>query len=112
MTFVESIRTGFTKYVDFKGCASISEFWWWVLFTIIASFAIGLVSQKLSWAFSLLTFLPTIAVTARRLHDTDRSGWLQLIGLIPVIGWIIIIVFCVQDSKQPNRYCSATDVAV
>jgi uncharacterized membrane protein YhaH (DUF805 family) len=112
MTFVESIRTGFTKYVDFKGCASISEFWWWVLFTIIASFAIGLVSQKLSWAFSLLTFLPTIAVTARRLHDTDRSGWLQLIGLIPVIGWIIVIVWCVQDGKQPNRYCSTTDVAV
>jgi uncharacterized membrane protein YhaH (DUF805 family) len=42
-------------------------------------------------------------VTARRLHDTDRSGWLQLLWLVPVIGWIFVLVWCIQDTK-PNRY--------
>ena len=104
MTFVESIRTCFTKYADFKGCASLSEFWWWILFTFVAGMALGVVSNKLSAAFSILTLLPGIAVAARRLHDTDRSGWLQLLWFIPIIGWILLIVWCVQDSKVPNRY--------
>jgi uncharacterized membrane protein YhaH (DUF805 family) len=105
MTFIDSIRTCFTKYVDFKGCASVSEFWWWVLFTFIAGAALGVISDKASAAFSIATFLPGIAVGARRLHDTDRSGWFQLLWLIPVIGWIVLIVFLVQDSKAPNRFC-------
>lgn len=104
MTFVDSIRTCFTKYADFKGCASVSEYWWWFLFTIIASVAIGVISDKASWAFSIATFVPSIAVAARRLHDTDRSGWWQLLWLVPVIGWIVLIVFLVQDGKAPNRY--------
>jgi uncharacterized membrane protein YhaH (DUF805 family) len=107
MTFFESIRTCFTKYADFKGCATRSEFWWWVLFYILASAAIGLVSQTLAAVFSLATLVPYIAVTARRLHDTDRTGWLQLLALIPIIGWIILIIWCVQEGKQPNRFCAA-----
>jgi uncharacterized membrane protein YhaH (DUF805 family) len=108
MTFVESIRTCFTKYADFKGCASVSEFWWWTLFTFIASMALGVISDKISYAFTILTFVPAIAVGARRLHDTNRSGWLQLLYFIPVIGWIVLIVFLVQDGKVPNRYCGET----
>jgi uncharacterized membrane protein YhaH (DUF805 family) len=108
MTFIDSIRTCFTKYADFKGCASVSEFWWWVLFTFLASAALGIFSDKASAVFSLATLLPSIAVGARRLHDTNRSGWLQLLWLIPVIGWIVLIVFFVQDGKVPNRYCSET----
>lgn len=108
MTFIDSIRTCFTKYADFKGCASVSEFWWWVLFTFIASAALGVFSDKASAVFSIATLLPSIAVGARRLHDTNRSGWLQLLWLIPVIGWIVLIVFFVQDGKVPNRYCSQT----
>lgn len=108
MTFIDSIRTCFTKYADFKGCASVSEFWWWVLFTILAGAALGVFSDKASAVFSIATFLPGIAVTARRLHDTDRSGWFQLLWLIPVIGWIVLIVFLVQDSKAPNRFGGET----
>lgn len=108
MTFTESIRTVFSKYVDFKGCASRSEFWWWMLFTVIATLCLDIVHSRLSLVFSLATFLPGIAVTARRLHDTDRSGWLQLIGLIPVLGWIALIVLCAQEGKSPNRFESAT----
>ncbi len=58
----------------------------------------------ISGLFSLATFLPSIAVAARRLHDTDKSGWLQLLVLIPVLGWLALIYLLVQDSKEPNRF--------
>lgn len=103
MTFTDAISTGLKKYATFDGTASVSEYWWFVLFTIIVNFVIGLISTKLSYVSSLALFVPSIAVACRRLHDTDRSGWLQLLGLIPLIGWIILIVFLVQDGK-PNRY--------
>jgi uncharacterized membrane protein YhaH (DUF805 family) len=104
MNFADSVRTCFKKYADFDGCATRPEFWWWVLFTIIATLALGAISNKLSAGFSIATLLPSLAVTARRLHDTDRSGWLQLLGLIPLIGWILLIVWCAQEAKSPNRF--------
>lgn len=104
MTFGESISICFTKYADFTGRASRSEFWWWTLFVILASIATGLISDMVSALFSLATLLPGLAVGARRLHDTDRSGWLQLLWFIPVIGWIILIVWLVQEGKEPNRF--------
>ena len=107
MTFGESIRTCFSKYAEFNGRATRSEFWWWALFVILASAAIGIVSEVASGVFSLAVLLPYLAVGARRLHDTDRSGWLQLIGLIPLIGWILLIVWYVQEGKEPNRFGSA-----
>jgi uncharacterized membrane protein YhaH (DUF805 family) len=48
-----------------------------------------------------------LAVGARRLHDTNRSGWLQLLGHIPLVGWIILIVWAIEDSKEPNRFTMA-----
>jgi uncharacterized membrane protein YhaH (DUF805 family) len=99
MTFFESIRTCFAKYADFNGCASRSEFWWWLLFNVIVSFVLGIFSDKLPLVFSLAVLLPNIAVTTRRLHDTDRSGWWQLIGLIPLVGWIVLLVWCAQEGK-------------
>ena len=107
MTFGESIKTCFSKYAEFDGRAGRSEFWWWALFVILASAAIGIVSEVASGVFSLAILLPYLAVGTRRLHDTDRSGWHQLIGLIPVIGWIILIVWCAQEGKEPNRYGSS-----
>jgi uncharacterized membrane protein YhaH (DUF805 family) len=54
---------------------------------------------------SLALFLPTLAVAVRRLHDTDRTGWWILIGLIPLIGWIIYLVFmCQRGTEGPNRF--------
>ena len=105
MHFIDSIRTCFVKYVDFSGCASRPEFWWWVLFTVVASLALRSVSYNLSGAFSLATFLPSIAVAARRLHETDRSAWWELLYFLPVIGWIILIIFWAEPSK-PNRYAA------
>jgi uncharacterized membrane protein YhaH (DUF805 family) len=103
MTFVEAVKICFSKYADFNGCASRPEFWWWVLFTVLATAALQTVSYNLSGLFSIGTFLPGIAVTARRLHDTDRSGWLQLLWLIPIVGWILMIIWCAEAGK-PNRY--------
>ena len=107
MTFGESIRTCFSKYAAFGGRASRSEFWWWFLFTFLVSAASGIVNDMLSALFSLGVLLPSLAVGARRLHDTDRSGWFLLLWLIPLIGWIILIVWAVQEGKEPNRYSSA-----
>jgi len=107
MNFVESIKTCFSKYADFNGRASRPEFWWWALFVFLGSAATGVVSHMVSALFSLAVLLPYIAVAARRLHDTDRSGWLQLVGLIPLIGWIVMIYWCAQPGKEPNRFGAA-----
>lgn len=104
MTFVESIQTVFSKYIDFNGRASRSELWWWVLFIFLASLVLGFISDIMSGLFSLATLIPSIAVTARRLHDIDKSGWWQLVGLIPVLGWIVVIYWCVQPAQEPNRF--------
>lgn len=107
MTFSESIQTCFKKYADFNGCASRSEYWWWVLFIVLAIVGLSLVSEPLGAIFNLAILLPTIAVTARRLHDTDRSGWLQLVGLIPLIG-LIVLFWYAQEGKHPNRFSAAS----
>ncbi len=104
MTFGESISTCFKKYVVFDGRASRSEFWWFALFTFVASLVLGFVSQALSSLFSLAVLLPSLAVGARRLHDTDRSAWFLLLWLVPVVGWLILLVWAIQEGKEPNRF--------
>ena len=105
MTFLKSIETCFTKYVNFNGRASRSEYWWFILFVIvcwIVGFALGPVIEAVI-IFGLL--LPSIAVCARRLHDIGKSGWLQLIQLIPIIGVIILIIWCATEgTKKKNEY--------
>ncbi len=103
MTFGESISTCFKKYVDFNGRASRSEFWYFYLFLAILSVAaipldIAIFPYNewgpINTTIAILTFFPYISVTARRLHDSNYSGWLQLlvitiIGIIPVLIWLI-----------------------
>ena len=103
MTFTEAVSACLKKYAQFDGTASRSEFWWFYLFQFIASFLVSLVSPKLSIVVSLALLLPSLAAGCRRLHDTDRTGWLQLLVLIPLVGWIVLLVFFVQEGK-PNRY--------
>lgn len=104
MTFGESISTCFAKYATFEGRASRSEYWWFFLFTLLASVASSIVSETLSALFSLGVLLPSLAVGARRLHDINRSGWFLLLWLIPIVGWIVLIVWAVQEGKEPNRF--------
>ncbi len=104
MTFQESIKVCFAKYADFSGRASRPEYWWFILFIILAGLAISLVSQELSGLFTLGTLLPSIAAAARRLHDTNRSGWWQLIVLVPVVGFIVLVVLLAQEGKSEGDY--------
>ena len=104
MTFVESLQICFKKYADFNGRAKRHEFWWWALFVFLISLAAQMLSNTLSMLVSLGTLLPSLAVGARRLHDIGRSGWWQLVGLIPFLGWAVMIYWAVQDSAGPNQY--------
>ncbi len=116
MTFTESISAVYGKYATFSGRARRSEYWWWVLFQAVAGVVIGLVamgmglgrdfgSDPLSLIWSLANLLPGIAVSVRRLHDLDKSGWWLLIALIPLIGAIVLIVwFCSRGTVGPNQH--------
>lgn len=105
MTFSESIQICFSKYADFNGRAKRPEYWWFVLFTVLVSLALSMVSEIVSGIFSLAVLLPSIAAAARRLHDTGRSGWWQLIVLLPIIGIIVLIVFLAQEgSAETNQF--------
>jgi uncharacterized membrane protein YhaH (DUF805 family) len=103
MNFVDAIKICFSKYADFKGCASRPEFWWWFLFTVAASLALRVIGRNLSGAFSIATLLPSFAVGARRLHDIDRSGWWQLLYFLPIIGWVVLFLFWAEAGKK-SRY--------
>ena len=112
MSFQEAIKAVLGNYAKFDGRARRSEYWYWVLAVVIAEIVIlgirtvaeGL-GQILYIALILAVLVPSIAVAIRRLHDTGRSGWWILIGLIPIIGAIVLIVFYVQDSAPgANEY--------
>ena len=104
------------KYADFSGRARRKEYWMFGLFNIIISIVIAVIDTVLGLQmgdagigilgaiYGLAVLLPGLAVGVRRLHDTSRSGWWLLIGLIPLIGAIVLIVFFVQDSHPANQY--------
>ncbi|HJR68463.1 MAG TPA: DUF805 domain-containing protein [Gammaproteobacteria bacterium] len=100
MTFVESIRMCLTKYADFNGVASRSEFWWFMLFVYVVTVVLNYVTPLLGGLFWLAMLVPSLAAGARRLHDTGKSAWLLLLWLVPLVGQIVLIVFWVQPPKS------------
>jgi uncharacterized membrane protein YhaH (DUF805 family) len=93
------------QYADFTGRARRKEYWMFVLIYLIISVALGILGMTvISMLVGLALFVPSISIAARRLHDTGRSGWWQLIALIPIIGFIILIVFLAQDGHDTNDY--------
>ena len=110
MGFGRAISAGFSNYVNFRDRACRSEYWYWVLFvilgdivTIIIDALIG--AQVTSSIFGLVVLIPGIAVSIRRLHDLDRTGWWILLGFIPLIGWIILLIWYVtKGTDGPNRF--------
>ena len=111
--FVEALK----KYAVFSGRSRRKEYWYFALFVIIISTVLNIIDGLigaydrtagvglLSSIFSLAILIPSIAVTVRRLHDIDRSGWWLLIALVPLVGWIVLLVFSVQEGTPgSNRY--------
>ena len=93
----------FKQYADFKGRARRKEYWMFTLINGIIGFVMGLLGLTiLSWIYSVAVFIPSLAVGVRRLHDIGKSAWWILLFLIPVIGWIWLIILFVQDS-QPGE---------
>lgn len=90
VTFFESIRICFTKYAEFNGQASRSEFWWFMLFVTLVASALLYVSEAWSNVFLVAILLPLLAAGSRRLHEIGKSGWLQLYLLVPVGGIIML----------------------
>jgi uncharacterized membrane protein YhaH (DUF805 family) len=105
MGFQEAIKTCFRKYAEFEGRAARPEYWYWVLFTVIGSACLQFLSDNLAGVFALVTLLPGISVGARRMHDIDKSGWWLLVWFVPLIGWIVLIVWlCRRGDFGPNRF--------
>jgi uncharacterized membrane protein YhaH (DUF805 family) len=105
------------QYAVFKGRARRKEYWFFALFNLIVSAVLTVVDYMtgsldmelgvglLSGLYSLAILIPSLAVTVRRLHDTDRTGWWLLIAFIPLIGAIVLLVFMLLDSKPgDNQY--------
>ena len=92
------------KYSDFQSSSSRKEYWMFVLFNIVFSSLATIVSPKLSMLYSLLIFIPALAVTVRRLHDVGKSGWMMLIVFIPLIGPIWLLVLLLQKGDSFNEF--------
>ena len=113
MNFQDAIRSGIRNYVTFSGRASRSEFWYWALFALLVSIASSIIDHTIfpfastgpiEGLTSLVLFLPGLAVSIRRLHDIDRSGWWWLIAFT-VIGIVLLIVWaCTRGTAGANRY--------
>lgn len=94
----------FRKYADFTGRASLPEFWYFFLFCVIVGILTALISDALNMLTSLALLVPSLAVGARRLHDTGRSGWWQLV-ILTIIGYLLLLFFCAQRGEAgSNKY--------
>lgn len=113
MNFQQAIASGFNNYATFAGRAARSEYWYWTLFAILVALATSIVDLALfpgvqlspiNSLASLALFLPGLAVSVRRLHDLDRTGWWVLVAFTG-IGLILLLVwYCLRGTLGPNRY--------
>jgi uncharacterized membrane protein YhaH (DUF805 family) len=98
------------KYAVFSGRARRKEYWMFFLFNLIITLALGFIEGMfgstgvIGTIYSLAVLIPSIAVSIRRLHDTDRSGWWLLIVLIPLIGAIVLLIFMAQEGRKDNIF--------
>jgi uncharacterized membrane protein YhaH (DUF805 family) len=110
MTFSEAVKSGFDHYTKFDGRASKAAFWWWFLFGVLVAIVANILdaiigSSIISILVALALLLPNLSVAIRRLHDTDRTGWWILIGLIPIVGFIVLLIFYLEKSNPgENKY--------
>ncbi len=108
LTFYQAIRRCLTHYAEFTGRASRPEFWWFALFVLLVTTAFTYVSEALGSMFTVAMLLPFLAVGTRRLHDTGKSGWWQLLLLAPVGGLVaLIILWAMPGTAQAADEASA-----
>lgn len=116
MGFGQAIASCFKNYIGFEGRACRSEYWFFVLFGILAGIATSILDlvlfpgneiSPINALFSLAILLPSIAVGVRRLHDIDKSGWWMLLWFLPIVGWIILIIWAAtRGDEASNRFGS------
>ncbi|SFO87987.1 Uncharacterized membrane protein YhaH, DUF805 family [Geodermatophilus dictyosporus] len=111
MGFPDAVRSVLTRYADFTGRARRAEYWWFALFSVVVVTVAAIIDAILGFPVlqlivSLGLVVPSLAVGVRRLHDTDRSGWWLLIGLVPFGGIVLLVFYCLEGQRHPNRYGS------
>jgi uncharacterized membrane protein YhaH (DUF805 family) len=111
LTFGQAISSGFSNYINFSDRACRSEFWFWRLFYFLAAMGLIIIERvvrthvPVGLLLELGMFLPSLAMSIRRLHDLDRSGWWYFLVLIPIVGWIILLIWdCTKGTDGPNRF--------
>ena len=115
MDFVTSVKTCFSKYVDWNGRALRSEYWWFILFLAIGGIVTSVLDVMIFGTgieviglfnplFSLATLLPSIFATTRRLHDGGRSGWWQLLYLTIIGTFVVLYWLIIEGDKEANAY--------
>jgi uncharacterized membrane protein YhaH (DUF805 family) len=119
MGFFQAVGACLRKYAQFSGRSTRSEFWWWQLFFLLVNivpffvvgvlvFAFPALAPYVGWfayALILAVAIPDLAVTARRFHDIGRSGWWQLLGFVPILGWVLVVWWGVKlGDLGPNRF--------
>jgi uncharacterized membrane protein YhaH (DUF805 family) len=102
MSFGSAITTGFQKYSDFRSGATRSEFWWFNLFLILVSLALGVIGEPLRVLWFLATVVPYFAVGVRRLRDAGFPWGLIFFWPLPLIGTIVLLVLWLQPSKASS----------
>jgi len=100
VSFVQAVTLCFSKYVSFSGQASRSEFWWFFLVFVIAGAILDSFESDYGFILGWAVAIPMLSVAVRRLHDTDRSGWVLLWLLVPVVGWLLLLWFFSQKGKE------------
>ena len=104
MDFMPAVKTCFSKYADFNGRATRSEYWYFFLFNFIVGIVLGWI-PFLGWLVSLALLVPSLAVAWRRLHDMGKSGAFYLFILIPLVGWIFVLIWlCKETQPGDNQY--------
>lgn len=111
MGFAAAVSTAFSKYATFTGRAGRPEFWWFFLFNLIVTMVVSALDrlifghELLIFIAALVVVLPYMAVSVRRLHDTGRSGWWLLLGLVPLVGTIVLLYwYASAGTPATNEY--------
>ena len=107
--FVKAIKLFFLYALNFKGRSSRSEYWWGYLFNALLSVALGSV-PFVGGLLSMAMIVPGVALSIRRMHDIGKSGWYMLMGLIPLVGPIVLLVFvCTAGQPEANQWGPAAE---